>query len=220
MTSSLELLRTCVRHDMDGLCSAHDFAHIERVERIALIIAQREWGVDEIIVSAWSLCHEYFDEKFFSQEELTHRRATLPIVLEQCGFNLDARERIMFIAQNIGYGKSLERSMQFLYNKEFCIVEDADRLEAIGAIAIARTFAFWWKRDRPIYDPNILPAVLTDSASYHQGSPSSINHFSEKLLRLKDSLHTVSARSIAVSRHQFMQSFLDQFLLEWNLWDV
>ncbi len=100
--------------------------------------------------------------------------------------------------------------------KELEIVEDADRLEAIGAIAIARTFAYGGKMKRAIYDPSASTIEVVDRETYYMNNGSSIQHFYDKLLKLKDLLHTATARKIAQERHVFMERFLEQFHAEWN----
>ena len=220
MDDRIRKLRIYIESDLQWLCAAHDFYHIDRVQKLAEYILNQEGGGNIPVVQAGALCHEFFDEKFFSQQELICRNETLPKSLQNCGFSHEEIETILFIAKNVWYGKSLERTKDFPNTREFSSVEDADRLEAIGAIAIARTFTFGWKRNRAIYDPSESPRILTDQKSYHEWSPSSINHFYEKLLSLKDTLHTDSAREIAKTRHEFMELFLKQFYLEWNLEDL
>ena len=129
-------------------------------------------------------------------------------------------EKVFFVIENVGFSKSLERGADFPMTPELEIVEDADRLEAIGAIAIARTFSYGGKHKRAIYDPSI--PFLTEVRSKEEyrnnaGRESSLHHFYEKLLKLKDLLHTETARNLAVSRHAYMEEFVERFLKEWNL---
>lgn len=122
--------------------------------------------------------------------------------------------------ENVGFGKSLERTDEFVITPELAIVEDADRLDAIGAIAIARTFAYGGKRSRPIYDPTLPIMTLTNQEKYRNGGSSSFHHFFEKLLNLKDLMHTPSAKKMAESRHVFMERFVAEFLKEWKSEDI
>lgn len=122
--------------------------------------------------------------------------------------------------ENVGFGKSLERTDEFVITPEPAIVEDADRLDAIGAIAIARTFAYGGKRSRPIYDPTLPIMTLTNQEEYRNGGSSSFHHFFEKLLKLKDLMHTPSAKKMAESRHAFMERFVAEFLKEWKSEDI
>ena len=220
MSSKVQFLRDYVAEDLANLCVAHDFYHIDRVDHLAGFLAGKEWIHNLDVVHAGALCHEFFDEKFFSQKELIVRSQTLPILLEKFWFIHEEIAAILFIAHNVWYGKSLERNETFQMNPELAVVEDADRLESIWAIAIARTFTYGGKKSRAIYDPYELPGLPTDQQSYHNSSFSSIHHFYEKLLLLKDLLHTDSAREIAKTRHEFMELFLKQFYLEWNLEDL
>lgn len=204
-----------VEQEMQWLCVAHDFYHIMRVLRVAQYIQSKEWW-DREIIELWALLHEYFDDKFFKKEEMIHRRDVLIGTLTDLWLSSDRVDKVLFIVDNVGYGKSLERNESFVWSQEFMIVEDADRLDAIGAIAIARTFAYGWAKDRPICDPTIKPNLLMDRKQYSKKEGTSINHFYEKLLLLKDLIHTSTWATIAQQRHNFMQSYLDQFFREWD----
>lgn len=124
--------------------------------------------------------------------------------------------RVFYVIKNVGFGKSLERGPDFQMIPELEIVEDADRLEAIGAIAIARTFAYGGKMKRSIHDPKSIPIELMNRESYKNHTGTSIEHFYDKLLKLKDLLHTATAKKIAANRHVFMEKFLEQFYAEWD----
>jgi len=201
------------------LCSAHDFFHIERVVTLAEKLCEKEWEWNIFIVRAGALLHEALDDKFFAQSDMAQRKDSLRIFLSEQWIEASDVDSIMFIVENVGYSKSLERWEDFVWSKEFEIVEDADRLESIWAMAIARTFAFWWKKKLPLYDPSIPPKMNLTREEYAKTENTSINHFYEKLLLLKDIMHTVTWTQVAQKRHAFMETYLDQFFSEWN-WDL
>lgn len=206
-----------VKDDMAWICNAHDRYHINRVRLLANKIAEHYPSVDNTVVEAGALLHEYFDDKFFSEEQLAKRKTSLPNFLRTLWFSEQQVVHIIFIVDNVWFGKSMERDPHQKLTIEFQIVEDADRLESIGAIAIARTFSYWWKKWRQVYDPQDAPQQITNKQIYRQWSWSSINHFYEKLLLLKDLLHTQVAKDIAQKRHAFMELYLQQFFDERNV---
>ncbi|MCS6982582.1 MAG: hypothetical protein NZL83_00140 [Candidatus Absconditabacterales bacterium] len=160
--------------------------------------------------------HEYFDEKFWSVDQIEERSAKLQELLTNNSISQTDQDHIIFIIKHVGYGKSLERGTDFPYTPEFQIVEDADRLDAIGAIGIARTFAYGGKKGRPLYDPDIAVRNLHNDKQYRKEKNTSLNHFYEKLLLLKDLMHTQTGKILAQPRHEYMQQFVTQFLNEWN----
>lgn len=203
-----------VMEEMEGLCSAHDFAHIDRVRKISLKLAKLEEKWDLIVIELWALLHESLDDKFFWDDDLNKKVLNIELFLNNLNLNNEQIENILFIIKNVWYWKSLERSFNFKWTIEFEIVEDADRLEAVGAIAIARVFAYWGKKWRPIHDPSIQPSKNLNRDSYTKSENTSINHFYEKLLLLKDMMHTWSWSKIAQDRHVFMKSYLSHFFQE------
>lgn len=205
-----------VKDELEGLCSAHDFYHIERVLRVARTIHSEEKRGDLLVIELGALLHESFDAKFYGKEEMEQKEATLLSLFREYGLGDERIRKTFFVIKNVGFGKSLERTADFPMTPELEIVEDADRLDAIGAIAIARTFSYGGKHHRPIYDPTYPIAEIRDQASYMKGNSSSLHHFHEKLLRLMDLLHTESAKRIAHPRHEFMERFVSEFMREWN----
>lgn len=203
-----------VKIEMEWLCSAHDFFHIDRVRKLALKLAQLEWKWDALVVEAWALLHESLDDKFFWDKDLEVKITEIKDFLIALNLSSQQVDDIVFIVKNVGFWKSLERAKDFKWTVEFEIVEDADRLEAIWAIAIARTFAYWWKKWRPIYDPTIQPNSDLNRKSYSKSENTTINHFYEKLLLLKDLMHTNSWAKIARERHEFMEVYLEKFYKE------
>lgn len=205
-----------VRQEMEDLCAAHDFEHILRVVENAKKIQKIEgWNLEIVIIGA--LLHESFDEKFFSKSWMPDKKRGIQNFLKWIWMSESEVEEIIFIMENVWYGKSLERSDDFVWSIEFQIVEDADRLEAIWAIAIARCFTYWGKKWREIYNPNILPLDMNNKEEYYSDHKStSFNHFYEKLLLLKDLMHTNTGKSLAEPRHEFMKQYMEEFLAEWN----
>ena len=205
-----------VRQELEWLCSAHDFYHIDRVWKLAEKIHGQEKRGDILVIELGALLHESFDDKFYSPEEMQEKRIALKKFLEDEWLDETRIKKVFYVVENVGYGKSLERGSDFDMTDELMIVEDADRLEAIWAIAIARTFSYGGKKKRPIYDPEAPIVEIIDKASYKKNEWSSIQHFYDKLLKLKDLLHTATAQDIAHDRHAFMERFLEQFHAEWN----
>ncbi|MDD5376835.1 MAG: phosphohydrolase [Candidatus Gracilibacteria bacterium] len=205
-----------VRKELEGLCSAHDFYHIERVWKLARKIYFEEKRGDLMVIELGALLHESFDDKFYTKEQMKEKRMMLEKFLQDEGLSEKRLVQLFYVIDNVGFGKSLERGADFQMTPELEIVEDADRLEAIGAIAVARTFAYGGKMKRAIHDPTIPSLEAMDRESYKNNTGTSIQHFYDKLLKLKDLLHTSTAKEIAIERHVFMEKFLEQFHAEWN----
>ena len=190
----------------------HDWFHIERVWKNAMLIA-REENCDMELVQLAALLHDIADSKFHGgDEEIGPRTATN--WLRSQNYPLDRIDRITSIIRAIGYkgGSNVHED----HSIEFHIVQDADRLDAIGAIGIARTFNYGGFKNRAIYDPSIAPNLNMTKEEYKKSTAPTINHFYEKLLLLKDRMNTKTGRELALERHRFMESFLDQFYAEWN----
>ena len=146
-TSHIKQIENLVKKDMENICTAHDFYHIERVQKMAKILTKQEQlthqePIDLIVVEASALLHEYFDEKFFDKGKLEIRKRKLQEFLLNLNITPEQIDHIFWIIQKMGYGNSLNRPEDFSYTIEFMITEDADRLEAVGAIGMARTFAY------------------------------------------------------------------------------
>ncbi|HRZ95867.1 MAG TPA: HD domain-containing protein [Candidatus Moranbacteria bacterium] len=190
--------------------SGHDWQHTERVRKVALKIA-REEKADLFIVEMAALLHDVFDFKFFDENKAKEK---IEKYLKQ--FKLDKRtdEHIKSIIANISFkGAKVENKISTLEGK---IVQDADRLDAIGAIGIARVFSYGGHAGRDMYDPKIKPVMHTTFEKYKNGKSTSINHFYEKLLLLKNRMNTKTAEKMATERHNFMKKYLDQFYKEWE----
>ncbi|CCV64292.1 similar to metal dependent phosphohydrolase [Alteracholeplasma palmae J233] len=184
--------------------SAHDFYHIKRVKDTALLINQEE-KQDAFVITMIALLHDVYDHKFYPDLNIEQALFQLLEKLKVKAFieNETAKE-ICYNAANISFKNGKNNATLSMNGK---IVQDADRLDAIGAIAIARTFAYGGSKNRLIYDPE------------NQGLDT-ISHFYEKLLKLKDLMNTEVGKKIALKRHEFMKKNLEQFFAEWNIEDL
>jgi uncharacterized protein len=206
--------KTChfVEHKLAGDGSGHDWWHIYRVWNLAKAIAKQE-GANSHIVELSALLHDIADWKFHDGDDTKGPRMAEQFLLE----NKVAREVIdpvVEIVATISYkGAGVATPMKTLEGK---VVQDADRLDAIGAMGIARTFAYGGHKNRLMYHPDEKPVMHQSFAQYKKNTGHTINHFYEKLLLLKDRMNTASAKQMAAGRHKFMQSYLDQFYEEWD----
>jgi len=206
----IDKIESFVQSKFEHDASGHDWYHIQRVTKLSVHIADQE-KADRGFVEIIALLHDVLDDKLTgdyveAQLELTEFLKGLALPEAQI-------QEILYNIENIGFkgGNGV-----VLPSLEGRIVQDADRLDALGAIGIARTFMYSGAKGRAMYDPRI---AVRDSMSYEQyrnERSSAINHFYEKLFLLKDTLHTETAKRIADERHLFMEQFVDQFLKEWN----
>ena len=195
--------------------SGHDWWHIYRVWRNAVTICERE-GADSFIVQLAALLHDLDDWKFNDLGDETPRRAQG--WLDSLSIAPPIADAVCRIIMHISFkGAAVENKMDSL---EGFIVQDADRLDAIGAIGIARTFAYGGFAKRSLYDPDSPPQLHASFEEYKNSSSATINHFYEKLLLLKDMMNTATAKRIAEQRHEIMVQFLNQFMKEWEGKDV
>jgi len=192
--------------------SGHDWWHIQRVWKNALLIGQQE-GADLFVVQLAALLHDIADWKFHGGDEtLGPRRAEA--WLAGLGVDRATIERVCDIIGHLSFkGAGVATPMDSIEGQ---VVQDADRLDAIGAIGIARAFAYGGHAGRAMHDPEVLPEHHASFAAYKKNSGPTINHFHEKLLLLKDRMNTVAARRLAEARHQVMETFLEQFHAEWE----
>lgn len=197
-----------IRSILEGEGSGHDWWHIHRVRNNALNIAQA-YQVDGFIVEMAALLHDIADHKLHGgDEEIGPRMAGE--WLDKNEVKESAKKHILLIMQEVSFSKGKVPS-----TLEGRVVQDADRLDAIGAIGIARTFAFGGFKKREIYNPEIPPVKYASLEDYKKNTNPTLNHFYEKLLLLKDMMNTEEARKIAEQRHEFMQVYLEQFYAEW-----
>ncbi|WP_299680233.1 HD domain-containing protein [uncultured Dokdonia sp.] len=201
-----------VKRTLANAEGGHDWFHIERVYKNALLIAKGE-PVDDLIVALGALLHDIADSKFFNGDETIAPKMASEFLLSQ---NTDSVviEHVIQIIKNISFkGGNKE---QIFTSPELDVVQDADRLDALGAIGIARTFNYGGFKNRKLYDPSIEPQLDMTPEEYKASTAPTINHFYEKLLLLKDRMNTKTGRSIAEKRHQYMEAFLKQFYAEWD----
>ena len=212
-TDLIEVTKKFVKTTLADAEGGHDWFHTLRVYNNALLIAKNE-DVDEFIVAIGALLHDIADSKFNDGDESIGPKIAREFLFKH---NVDSLviEHIINIIENVSFKKTLETSKGFT-SPELDVIQDADRLDAVGAIGIARCFNYGGFKNRPIYNPDIKPNLFMTKEEYKNSSAPSINHFYEKLLLLKDKMNTKTGRRIAESRHQFMEDYLDQFYAEWN----
>lgn len=211
----LEKTADFIRQEFSHESSGHDWWHIHRVWKNAIVICEKEQA-DRYVVELAALLHDLDDWKFNTTGDETPHRAKA--WLESCGVEAEIIETVCDIIVKISYkGAQVENKMTML---EGLVVQDADRLDAIGAIGIARAFAYGGYKKRPMYDPNAESRLHLTFDEYKNSKSATINHFHEKLLLLKDRMNTRSARKIAEKRHEVMLSFLSQFMSEWEGRDI
>lgn len=201
-----------IKEKFSGEATGHDWYHIQRVLNNAKLIAQ-DVKCDNFILEMGALMHDIADHKFVDdyQNETNKRVRALLTHVSVCEEDI---EKVLHIVHNCSFKAGLsENNMKSI---EGLIVQDADRLDAIGAVGIARTFAYGGKSGNMIYDPEIKPTQFKSEDEYRTKRTHTINHFYEKLLKLKDSMNTEAAKKIAEKRHLFMEQFLEQFYDEWN----
>ncbi len=190
----------------------HDWFHIERVWKMAQTIAAAE-KVNLLVVELAALLHDIADSKFHDGDETVGPRVAKEF-LESMELAPEITTHVIQIIENISFKGG--KTMSSITTKEFQVVQDADRMDAIGAIGIARTFNYGGFKNRKLYDPNIPPNLEMTKEEYKNSTAPTINHFYEKLLLLKDRMHTETAKQIALKRHAFMENYLETFYQEWD----
>ena len=201
-----------VKQQLEGAEAGHDWFHIERVYRNALRIAEHENCHREVVQLA-ALLHDIADSKFHGGDESIGPK-TARTFLESQHSDEATIDHVVKIIENISFkGGKTDRTFSSL---ELDIVQDADRLDAIGAIGIARTFNYGGFKNRPLYDPAIAPNLHMTKEEYKTSQAPTLNHFYEKLLLLKDRMNTATGKKMAEDRHRFMEVFLAQFYAEWD----
>lgn len=192
--------------------SGHDWHHIHRVWRLARQIAEAE-GADPHVTALGALLHDIADWKFHGGDDSVGPREAERLLVQE-GAPRALVEAVVEIVATISFkGAGVKNEMRSL---EGLCVQDADRLDALGAIGIARCFAYGGHAGRLIYDPAVAPVMHATAEAYKSATGTSLNHFHEKLLLLKDRMNTATGRALAEERHRFMEAFVRQFLLEWG----
>jgi len=201
-----------VKETLKNAEGGHDWWHIYRVWQLAKQIAATE-KVDILVVELGALLHDNADAKFHDGDESVGPKLAQEFLLSQ-GVNQQHIEHVVSIINNISFGGGNHN--QVFKSLEIDVVQDADRLDALGAIGIARTFNYGGFKNREMYNPEIAPNLNMTKEEYRNSTAPTINHFYEKLLLLKDRMNTATGKQIAENRHQFMVLFLDEFYAEWN----
>jgi len=201
-----------VKQKLENAEVGHDWFHIERVYKNALLIAQDE-VCDIQIVKLGALLHDIADSKFNDGDETVGPKVARAF-LESQKVADEIIVHVVNIIENISFkGGNFEKKFNSI---ELEIVQDADRLDAIGAIGIARTFNYGGFKNRQLYNPEIAPKLNMSKEEYKKSEAPTINHFYEKLLLLKDKMNTKTGKQLAQERHKFMELFLSQFYAEWD----
>jgi uncharacterized protein len=199
-----------LKQEYIGESTGHDWYHLDRVRKQALRIAGEEQVSHTYIIELAALLHDVPDEKFVGEEE---GKKKLDDILMNLTLNEEDMSLLKSIIYSISYKGGHEAELTAIEAK---IVRDADRLDAIGAIGIARTFAYGGRKGREMYNPGFQVREHMTVEEYRNGDSSSIHHFHEKLLKLKDLMCTETGRILAEERHEFMLRFLEQFNKEWT----
>lgn len=211
--------KTFVKTTLKDAEGGHDWFHILRVYNNSKLIAKTE-NVDLFVVKLGALLHDIADSKFYNGDDTIGPKVARKY-LESQQIENSIISHIEKIISNISYKSSLyedkdRNSEQKFTSPELNVIQDADRLDAIGAIGIARCFNYGGFKKRPLYNPEISPKLNQSKEAYKNSTAPTINHFYEKLLLLKDKMNTVTGKQIATDRHIFMEQFLEQFYDEWN----
>ena len=192
----------------------HDWFHIERVYKNSLLIAKGQ-NVNLLVVSLGALLHDIADSKFHEGDEAIGPELARNF-LNSMPLDQAIIEHVVKIIENISFKNSIANNALTFHSEELDVVEDADRLDAIGAIGIARAFHFGGFKNRKIYDPGLAPNLNMSKEEYKKAKGPTINHFYEKLLLLKDKLKTKTGKKLAEKRHAFMLEYLNHFYEEWD----
>jgi len=205
--------REFVKETLENAEGGHDWFHTLRVYNNALLISKNE-KANTLVVSLSALLHDIADSKFHDGDE-TIGPTMAKIFLQSNSVNPEIINHVIKIIENMSFKNSLGSLGKFS-SKELEVVQDADRLDAIGAIGIARTFNYGGFKNRKLYDPEITPNLNQSKEEYKKSDAPTINHFYEKLLLLKDKMNTETGRQLAKKRHDFMLKYLEQFYGEWE----
>lgn len=208
--SIINITKQIISEKFESEGSGHDWQHIFRVWNTAKLIQAKEGG-NKFIIEMGALLHDIADWKFYNGNMEIGPQKALEF-LNQFDISIDEKNAIVDIVANISFKGIAKKNEKLTLDGQ--IVQDADRLDAIGAVGIARVFAYSGYKNRPIYDPEKKPILHKNSESYFKNENTAINHFYEKLLLLKDLMNTDYAKQLAEKRHNFMLSYLEQFYSE------
>ncbi len=207
--STIDFVKQTLAHAEGG----HDWWHVYRVWKLSKTIAHGENEANMLVVELGALLHDIADAKFHDGDETIGSKLASDF-LKSKQVEKDIIDRVLNIIQNISFKNSFESSTT--QSIELNIVQDADRLDAMGAIGVARTFNYGGFKNREIYNPNIKPETFLTKEAYKNSITPTINHFYEKLLLLKDKMTTSTGKQLAIQRHRFMETYLKEFFDEWN----
>lgn len=208
----LEATAQFVQETLQGAEAGHDWWHIQRVRNNTRTLARLE-NADSFVAELAALLHDIADSKFHDGDETIGPRLARQW-LESQDIDPKVTDHVVAIIENISFkGGNTERNH---HSPELDVVQDADRLDALGAIGIARTFHYGGFKNRELYNPGIPPSPGMDKETYKNSTAPTINHFYEKLLLLKDRMNTPSGKVMAEERHAFLEQFLDRFYKEWE----
>ena len=202
-----------VKRTLSKAEGGHDWWHIYRVWQLSKQIASKEENVNLTVVELGALLHDIADSKFHNGNEEVGPRLAAKFLKKE-NVEDSVVEHVINIIRNISFKNSFED--QTFSSKELDIIQDADRLDAIGAIGIARTFNYGGHKGRVLFDPDIKPDENLNKEAYKNSTAPTINHFYEKLLLLKDKMNTKSGKEMAINRHKFMEQYLKEFFNEWE----
>ncbi|MEZ4810009.1 MAG: HD domain-containing protein [Allomuricauda sp.] len=203
-----------VKEKLKNAEGGHDWFHIERVFHNAKLISQHE-KVDILVVQLAALLHDIADPKFHGGDESLGPKIASDF-LKSKSVDHQTIVHVANIITHMSFKNSLEKGQNPFVSKELQVVQDADRLDAMGAIGIARAFNYGGFKNRPLYDPQVPPNHNMTKEEYKKSNAPTINHFYEKLLLLKDQMNTGIGKELANERHGFMLNFLQQFHKEWH----
>lgn len=212
-----QLVADYIEKQLGNEMTGHDFYHGQRVARLAermLVADHPESGQESRdIAFAAGFVHDAIDEKVCADPSRV--LGELATLLDHAGMSREAKENVFFTTQHMSFSKNIEHRYQLSLEGEY--VQDADRIESLGAIGIARAFVYGGKHDNKIYDPAIKPAELVSHDQYRSHTETTINHFYEKLFKLEGLMNTQAAKAEAHRRSEYMRAFVAEFLHEWNL---
>ncbi|WP_368503820.1 HD domain-containing protein [Alkalihalophilus sp. As8PL] len=206
----IEATTQWVREQLWNEHTGHDWHHIERVTKTAKALALKEHA-DLVVVTLSALVHDLADDKVVENEE--DGLQAIKAWFSEKKLDKETIDHILSIITSMSFKGGNGEPMATIEGQ---VVQDADRLDALGAVGIARTFIYSGSKGQPMYDPSLPTRESMTLDEYRNGKSSAIHHFHEKLLKLKDLMNTDAGRSLAKERHQFMEQFLDQFYNEWN----
>jgi len=203
-----------VKKELKNAEGGHDWFHIARVFKNSILISKDE-KVDVFVVSLAALLHDIADPKFYNGDETVGPKVATKFLKEQ-EVHEQIINHVVHIIKHISFKNSFDKASEKFTYIELKVVQDADRLDAIGAIGIARCFNYGGFKNRGLYDPEVIPNLNMTKEEYKKSDAPTINHFYEKLLLLKDKMNTASGKKIATQRHAFMETYLQQFYDEWD----